>query len=123
MQSSPEGISGTEAATRLQQYGENALPQKPGKPAWLRFIAHFNDVLIYVLLAAALLKAVMGHWIDMAVILAVAVVNALIGFIQESNAEKSLQSIRNMLSSEAVAIRQGNHETIPTTSLVLGISW
>ncbi|MBN0872168.1 cation-transporting P-type ATPase, partial [Pseudomonas aeruginosa] len=103
VQSSPEGISGTEAATRLQQYGENALPQKPGKPAWLRFIAHFNDVLIYVLLAAALLKAVMGHWIDMAVILAVAVVNALIGFIQESNAEKSLQSIRNMLSSEAVA--------------------
>ncbi len=123
MQSSPEGISGTEAATRLQQYGENALPQKPGKPAWLRFIAHFNDVLIYVLLAAALLKAVMGHWIDMAVILAVAVVNALIGFIQESNAEKSLQSIRNMLSSEAVAIRQGNHETIPTTSLVPAISW
>ena len=56
----------------------------------------------------------MGHWIDMAVILAVAVVNALIGFIQESNAEKSLQSIRNMLSSEAVVIRQGNHETIPT---------
>ncbi|MCS5948026.1 hypothetical protein LNP05_11705 [Klebsiella pneumoniae subsp. pneumoniae] len=46
-------------------------------------------MLIYVLLAAALLKAVMGHWIDMAVILAVAVVNALIGFIQESNAEKS----------------------------------
>ena len=120
VQSSPEGISGTEAATRLQQYGENALPQKPGRPAWLRFIAHFNDVLIYVLLAAALLKAVMGHWIDMAVILAVAVVNALIGFIQESNAEKSLQSIRNMLSSEAVAIRQGNHETIPTTSLVPG---
>mgnify|MGYP000611937592 CR=1 FL=1 len=109
VQSSPEGISGTEAATRLQQYGENALPQKPGKPAWLRFIAHFNDVLIYVLLAAALLKAVMGHWIDMAVILAVAVVNALIGFIQESNAEKSLQSIRNMLSSEAVVIRQGNY--------------
>lgn len=106
MQSSPEGISGTEAATRLQQYGENALPQKPGKPVWLRFIAHFNDVLIYVLLAAALLKAVMGHWIDMAVILAVAVVNALIGFIRESNAEKSLQSIRNMLSSEAVVIRQ-----------------
>ena len=120
VQSTPEGISGTEAATRLQQYGENALPQKPGKPAWLRFIVHFNDVLIYVLLAAALLKAVMGHWIDMAVILAVAVVNALIGFIQESNAEKSLQSIRNMLSSEAVVIRQGNHETIPTTSLVPG---
>lgn len=123
MQSSPEGISGTEAATRLQQYGENALPQKPGKPAWLRFIAHFNDVLIYVLLAAALLKAVMGHWIDMAVILAVAVVNALIGFIQESNAEKSLQSIRNMLSSEAVAIRQATMKPSPPPRWYLAISW
>ncbi|WEF26842.1 cation-transporting P-type ATPase [Klebsiella aerogenes] len=118
--SSPEGISNADAVSRLQQYGENALPQKPGKPAWLRFLAHFNDVLIYVLLAAALLTAVMGHWVDTLVILGVAVVNALIGHIQESNAEKSLQSIRNMLSSEAVVIRQGGHETIPTTKLVPG---
>ena len=118
--SSSEGISSAEAASRLQQYGENALPQKPGKPAWLRFLAHFNDVLIYVLLAAAVLTAVMGHWVDTLVILGVAVMNALIGHIQESNAEKSLQSIRNMLSSEAVVIRQGNHETVPTTALVPG---
>lgn len=115
-----EGLSGTEASTRLQQHGENALPQKKGKPAWLRFLAHFNDVLIYVLLVAALLKLFMGHWVDMFVILGVAIINALIGHIQESNAEKSLQSIRNMLSSEAVVVRQGNHETIPTTALVPG---
>ncbi|MEH0884566.1 cation-transporting P-type ATPase [Enterobacter sp. UNJFSC 003] len=118
--STPDGLSSTEAAARLQQYGENALPQKPGKPAWLRFLAHFNDVLIYVLLAAALLKLIMGHWVDMFVILGVAIVNALIGHVQESNAEKSLQSIRNMLSSEAVVIRQGTHETVPTTALVPG---
>lgn len=62
----------------------------------------------------------MGHWVDMFVILGVAIINALIGHIQESNAEKSLQSIRNMLSSEAVVVRQGNHETIPTTALVPG---
>lgn len=118
--SSAEGITSTEAAARLHQFGENALPQKPGKPAWLRFLAHFNDVLIYVLLAAALLTAVMGHWVDTLVILGVAVVNALIGHIQESNAEKSLQSIRNMLSSETVVVRAGNYETLPTTSLVPG---
>ncbi|STD27681.1 P-type HAD superfamily ATPase [Enterobacter asburiae] len=94
--------------------------KKKGKPAWLRFLAHFNDVLIYVLLVAALLKLFMGHWVDMFVILGVAIINALIGHIQESNAEKSLQSIRNMLSSEAVVVRQGNHETIPTTALVPG---
>ncbi|MCY0773097.1 cation-transporting P-type ATPase [Enterobacter cloacae complex sp. 2022EL-00788] len=120
IQSSPDGLSRTEATARLEQYGENALPQKAGKPGWLRFLAHFNDVLIYVLLAAALLKLIMGHWVDMFVILGVAVINALIGHIQESNAEKSLQSIRNMLSSEAVVIRQGSHETIPTTALVPG---
>ncbi|HFQ9138843.1 TPA: cation-transporting P-type ATPase [Enterobacter cancerogenus] len=118
--STVDGLSSTEAAARLEQYGENALPQKPGKSAWLRFLAHFNDVLIYVLLVAALLKLIMGHWVDMFVILGVAIINALIGHIQESNAEKSLQSIRNMLSSEAVVIRQGNHETIPTTALVPG---
>ena len=118
--STADGLNGSDATARLQKYGENALPQKPGKPAWMRFLAHFNDVLIYVLLAAALLKAVMGHWIDMSVILGVAVINALIGHIQESNAEKSLQSIRNMLSSEAVVVRQGSHETVPTTALVPG---
>lgn len=118
--STPDGISSLEATARLQQFGENALPQKAGKPAWLRFVAHFNDVLIYVLLAAALLTAVMSHWVDTLVILSVAVVNALIGHFQESNAEKSLQSIRNMLSSKVVVIRQGSHETIPTTALVPG---
>ncbi|MFG6089806.1 cation-transporting P-type ATPase [Enterobacter soli] len=118
--STAEGLSSAEASTRLQQYGENALPQKKGKPAWLRFLAHFNDVLIYVLLVAALLKLFMGQWVDMFVILGVAIINALIGHIQESNAEKSLQSIRNMLSSEAVVVRQGHHETIPTTTLVPG---
>jgi magnesium-transporting ATPase (P-type) len=83
-------------------------------------LAHFNDVLIYVLLAAAVLTAVMGHWVDTLVILGVAVINALIGHVQESNAEKSLKSIRNMLSSEARVIRNGNHETIPTTEIVPG---
>ncbi len=77
-------------------------------------------MLIYVLLAAAVLTAVMGHWVDTLVILGVAVINALIGHIQESNAEKSLKSIRNMLSSEARVIRNGSHETIPTTEIVPG---
>ncbi|MFY2738885.1 cation-transporting P-type ATPase [Pseudocitrobacter faecalis] len=119
-QTQPEGLSRAEAAARLQKLGPNALPQKKGKPAWLRFLAHFNDVLIYILLAAAVMTAVMGHWVDTAVILGVTVINALIGYIQENNAEKSLQSIRNMLSSDAQVIRDGKHATIPTTDLVPG---
>ena len=119
-QSQASGLDRAEAQARLQKTGPNALPEKKGKPAWLRFLAHFNDVLIYVLLAAAVLTAVMGHWVDTLVILGVAVINALIGHIQESNAEKSLKSIRNMLSSEARVIRNGNHETLPTTEIVPG---
>lgn len=119
-QSNANGLNNADAKARLQEYGPNALPEKKAKPAWLRFLAHFNDVLIYVLLAAAVLKAVMGHWVDMLVILAVAIVNALIGHIQENKAEKSLESIRNMLSSDARVIRDGNHETIPTTDIVPG---
>ena len=119
-QTTAGGLSQAEATVRLNRYGPNALPEKKSRPAWLRFLAHFNDVLIYVLLAAAVLTAVMGHWVDTLVILGVAVINALIGHIQESNAEKSLQSIRNMLSSDARVIRNGVHETIQTTEIVPG---
>lgn len=119
-QSQPSGLTHDEASARLARDGLNALPEKAGKPAWLRFLAHFHDVLIYVLIAAAVLTAVMGHWVDTAVILGVAVINALIGHIQENNAEKSLKSIRNMLSASAVVVRNGQHETVATTDLVVG---
>ena len=119
-QSQPSGLTHNEASARLARDGLNALPEKAGKPAWLRFLAHFHDVLIYVLIAAAALTAVMGHWVDTAVILGVAVINALIGHIQENNAEKSLKSIRNMLSASAVVVRNGQHETVATTDLVVG---
>lgn len=119
-QSSRSGLSQAEVNARQRQYGPNALPESKGKPAWLRFLAHFNDVLIYILLAAALLTGVMGHWVDTLVILGVAVINALIGHIQENNAEKSLKSISNMLASEALVVREGQHSTQPTRDLVPG---
>lgn len=120
LQSQSSGLTQNEASARLARDGANALPEKAGKPAWLRFLTYFHDVLIYVLIAAAALTAIMGHWVDTAVILGVAVINALIGHVQENNAEKSLKGIRNMLSSAAVVIRNGQHETAPTTELVVG---
>ncbi|WP_189339813.1 cation-transporting P-type ATPase [Raoultella sp. 10-1] len=119
-ESRADGLTSAQAAERLETYGPNALPEKKGKPGWLRFLAHFNDVLIFVLLAAAALTAVMGHWVDTLVILGVTVINALIGHVQESNAEKSLQGIRNMLSSDARVQRNGRHETVATRELVPG---
>ncbi|MEF3111218.1 cation-transporting P-type ATPase [Raoultella sp. WB_B2P2-3] len=119
-ESRADGLTSAQAAERLETYGPNALPEKKGKPGWLRFLAHFNDVLIFVLLAAAALTAVMGHWVDTLVILGVTVINALIGHVQESNAEKSLQGIRNMLSSDARVQRNGRHETVATREQVPG---
>jgi magnesium-transporting ATPase (P-type) len=118
--SSHEGLDSNQVRTRQIQYGSNTLPEKKTSPAWLRFLAHFKDVLIYVLLAAAVLTATMGHWVDTFVILGVAVVNALIGHIQESKAEKSLKSIHTMLANDTTVVRNGNHEIAASSSLVPG---
>lgn len=114
------GLSQQVAAERLKEFGPNALPEKQTKSALMRFLAHFNDVLIYILLAAAVVTGAMGHWVDTLVILGVAVINAMIGFLQENSAEKSLKSIQNMLSSQAVVIRDGQIQTINADQLVPG---
>src|SRR5262249_568843 len=85
-----------------------------------RFFSQFNNILVYVLLAAGFIKLMMSVWIDAGIIFAVVVVNALLGFIQEGKAEKALDSIRNMLSPEARTIRSGEARLIPADQLVPG---
>lgn len=114
------GLSGPEAAERLDRYGPNRLPEAEPDPAWLRLARHFNDVLIYVLLAAAVLKAVLGEWVDMAVILAVAVINAVIGFVQEGRAQRALEGLRTMLSLTAHVRRDGRWSEVEADTLVPG---
>src|SRR5262245_2885937 len=114
------GLSLTEASTRLQKWGPNRLPEGKKRSTFARFFAHFNNVLIYVLLAAGFTKPMMSVWIDAGIIFAVVVLNALLGFIQEGKAEKALDSIRNMLSPEARAMRGGEARMIPAEQLVPG---
>ena len=115
-----DGLSSDEAAARLDAVGPNLLPEPERTPAWRRFLSHFNDTLIYILLGAAAIKAVMGDWLDFWVIMAVAVINAVIGFVQEGRAEKALAGIRGMLSADATARRSGAWTTIPAADLVPG---
>jgi magnesium-transporting ATPase (P-type) len=82
-ESRPQGLTETEAQQRLLAHGPNRLPPAKRRGPLLRFLAQFHNVLIYVLLAAAVVTALLGHWVDCGVILGVVVVNALIGFIQE----------------------------------------
>lgn len=117
---STDGLDSDEAARRLEAVGRNELPTEEPTPLVVRFLRQFADVLIYILLAAALLKAVMGDWLDFSVILAVTVINALVGLIQEGRAEQALESIRQMLSAEAEVRRDGAWTNLDAALLVPG---
>jgi len=115
-----QGLSASEAQNRLDIFGPNKLPEvKPTGP-FARFLRQFHNVLIYVLLAAAATTAALEHWVDTSVIIGVVLINAIIGFIQEGKAEDALQAIRNMLSPQAMVLRDGRRTTIDAAALVPG---
>lgn len=118
--SATTGLSADEARRRLAQYGANTLPTMRGPGVARRFLRQFHNVLIYVLLVAAAVTAVLGHPVDSAVIIGVVLINALVGFVQEGKAERALQAIRRMLSLEANVLRDGRRAPIPAEELVPG---
>lgn len=114
------GLTDDEAVRRLVRYGPNRLPSPPRRPAWLRFALQFHNVLIYVMLAAAAITLLLGHFMDTVVLLFAVVVNACIGFIQEGKAEQAIDAIRNMLSPRATVLRDGERADIAAELLVPG---
>ncbi|MBB5174295.1 HAD-IC family P-type ATPase [Texcoconibacillus texcoconensis] len=115
-----KGLTSDEASKRLEEIGPNELPEKKGEPAFIKFIKHFHDILIYVLLVAAVISGLLGHLIDTIVIVLVAVINASIGYFQESRAEAALEGIKNMLSMEANVLRNGEKRELDAAKLVPG---
>ena len=120
LQTSRDGITMEEAQARLQRHGYNRLSEKKRRNPLLRFLLHFHDLLIYVLLAAAAVTAFMHEWLDSGVIFAVVLINAVIGFMQESKAEQALAALKKMLSQQATVIRGGEQIRIPAQLLVPG---
>ena len=114
------GMSAQEATRRLDVHGANVLPQPPKRPALLRLLAQFHNVLIYVLMAAGVIAALLGEWIDTAVILAVVLINAAIGFVQEGKAERAMEAIGDMLAPRARVKRDGKWQEIDAENLVPG---
>ena len=117
---SADGLTSDQARERLAETGPNRLPPPEPTPWWRRALAQFQDTLIYILLASAAAKAALGDWVDFTVILAVAVINAAIGLIQEGRAEKALAGIRTMLSVQADVRRDGGWERVDAEQLVPG---
>ncbi len=120
LDSSVAGLSLGEAARRLAQHGPNRLPAAPRRSVLLRFLAHFHNVLIYVLIGASVVTASLGHWIDTGVILAVVLINAVMGFVQEGRAENAMAAIRSMLALHASVFRGGTRFSIDAADLVPG---
>ncbi|MBV9520126.1 MAG: HAD-IC family P-type ATPase [Hyphomicrobiales bacterium] len=115
-----KGLKAAEAGNRLKKFGPNRLPEGAKRGPFKRFLAQLNNILVYVLLGAGFTKLMLSLWVDAAIIFAVAVLNALLGFVQEGRAEKALDSIRGMLSSEARTARDGETRLIPADQLVPG---
>jgi len=114
------GLTAADVAARRAAHGPNTLPEAPRRHPALRFLAQFNNTLIYFLLTAAVAAWILGHRVDAAVIVAVVTINAIVGFIQEDKAEKALRAIRTMISPRATVRRDGSRTSIPVADLVPG---
>ncbi|MCI1193565.1 cation-transporting P-type ATPase [Calidifontimicrobium sp. SYSU G02091] len=114
------GLSSDEACARLARHGPNRLAEAKPPSAWARLARQFDNLLLYVLMAAAAVTALMGHWVDTGVIMAVVVLNAVIGFVQEGKAERALQAIRHLLAPHAVVLRDGRQHDVDAAELVPG---
>ena len=120
LRTSTEGLDAPEAARRLTKNGPNQLPPAPRTHPVLRFLAQFNNVLIYFLLAAAAAAAFLGHFVDAGVIAGVVVINAIVGFVQEGRAEQALNAIRDMIAPHATVLRSGKRHKIDAREIVAG---
>ena len=113
------GLPSTKAKERLAKDGPNILSSKQ-TPKWKIFLRQFNNIVIYVLLLSALLTLFIGHYTDAIVILAVVIINSLIGYFQETSAANALAKIKDMLAQEATVYRDGVRQDILASDLVKG---
>lgn len=120
LDSTRQGLTEAEARQRLERHGPNRLREKPKRPAWLKFLDQFKDMLVIVLLGAAVLAGAIGDLKDAVVILIVVVFNACLGFYQEHRAEATLAALKQMLAQRARVRRGGHMLEIPAEELVPG---
>lgn len=120
LNSGTQGLESSEVDRRQARYGLNRLAPPKRRGPILRLLMQFHNILLYVMISAAIITAFLGHWIDTAVLMMAVLINALIGFIQEGKAESALEAIRSMLSPHATVIRGGQRREIDAAELVPG---
>jgi len=114
------GLSAAELGRRRCEFGPNRMSAALGRPGWLLFLLQFHQALIYILLGATVVSLVLSEWVDAAVIFAVVLVNAVVGFLQESKAEKAIEALTRMVLTEATVRRSGELRRVASEELVPG---
>ncbi len=127
LQTSPQGLSTAEAAERLRHHGPNELVQLTRINPWRIFASQFTSLLVIILIFAAIVSGALAlstgeaeEWIDAIVIMAIVVINAILGFVQEYRAEKAIQALRALAAPLADVIRDGERKAVPARELVPG---
>ena len=118
--SSESGLSTIEAARRLAQNGPNELREAEPITAWVIFLRQFKNLIIWILIGAAVVSGALGEWVDAFAILAIVMLNAVIGFYQEFSAEKSIAALKKMTAPRAKVWRDGAVTTLAAAEIVPG---
>ncbi len=114
------GLSASEVQRRLAEHGPNAFEEKKPKTLFQMFLAQLRDPMIYILMGAVVISAALGEFSDAAIIVAVILLNAIVGVVQEAKAEKSLEALKKLSSPVAMVRREGKLCEIPAAQLVPG---
>ncbi|MCX6818733.1 MAG: cation-translocating P-type ATPase [Candidatus Aenigmarchaeota archaeon] len=120
MESSENGLSDSTATERLKKYGPNQIEGKKKTSAWVLLFAQFRSILIFILIAASVISFFLGDVLEASVILAIVILNGVLGFVQERKAEKSLEALKKMSAPNALVLRGNEMKKIPASELVLG---
>ncbi|MGI6684430.1 MAG: calcium-translocating P-type ATPase, SERCA-type [Bacillota bacterium] len=117
---SSTGLTSEEAKARLEKYGPNKLKGKPKKSLLSLFLGQLQDMLIYVLLGAAVITVLIGEYVDAIIILFVVILNAVIGVVQEHKAEKAIEALQQMTTPKSLVKRDGEVKEISSEEIVPG---
>jgi Ca2+-transporting ATPase len=115
-----KGLSSQEVYDRRAKFGPNQLEEKEGRPIIALFLDQFKDFMIWVLIGAALVSGFLKEWVDAIAIIGIVILNAILGFIQEYRAEKSLAALKKLSSPSSKVIRDGKYLIIPSSEIVPG---
>ena len=118
--SAARGLSDAEAVARREKYGANQLSEEPPDSMWIKFARQFRELVIWILIVAAVISGTLGEWIDTVAILAIVLLNGVIGFLQEERAERALASLKKLSAPLAKVLRDGMTRLLPANELVPG---